>query len=362
LVGKYRDEADRPHGRRRRHVSARSAKPTAGDIAAAAGVSTATVSRVLNNPMSVSPELRERVERAVGELGYVRSGVARALASSRSFTIGAVVPTLNNAIFAASLAAFEEQLAADGYTLLVTVSNYNPTHETGQLRRLLERGVDAIMLIGLDHPEESWQLIEHSQATVVVLWALPGVRKVPCIGFDNAGAAEAVVDHLAALGHRRIAMMAGITAGNDRARARRAGVERGLRKHGLPVIPGLFIEKRYSHADGRAGFAELFDRPDPPTAIVCGNDVLAMGAIFEAQSRGIAVPGDVSIVGYDNLSITQHMMPALTTVSVPSEAMGRAAARAIVEHLTDNAEIGSITFHAPLVVRNTTGPAPAGRP
>ncbi len=328
------------------------------DIARAAGVSTATVSRALNKPDSVSGELRRKVTSKVRELGYVPSGAARALASNRTFTVGAVVPTLNNAIFAASIEAFEETLSKNGYTLLVTVSNYDPTHEVEQIRRLLEREVDALMLVGLDHHDDAWRLVERSGCPTVAIWGHAKNPAIPCLGFDNASAAAHAIDHLVELGHRRIGMVAGISDGNDRARARRRGVERALKRHGLPVDAGLFTERPYSHNDGRAGFAEVMDRNDPPTAIMCGNDVLAMGVLFEARDRGIAVPAELSVIGFDNLPITEQLSPALTTIQVPSVAIGTASANAIVAHLADGSPIHSQTFDAPFVLRGTTRAVP----
>ena len=339
---------------RRRRPGANAERPTVEDIARAAGVSTATVSRALNKPDSVSARLREKVTSVVNELGYVPSGAARALASNRTHTVGAVIPTLNNAIFAASVAAFEQALSDSGYTLLVTVSNYDPPHEIEQVRRLLEREVDALMLIGLDHPDEVWRLIERSGCPAVAIWGHERNPIVPCMGFDNAGASAKAVHHLVEIGHSRIGMVAGISEGNDRARARQRGVKEALRQHGLNVVPELFVEKPYSHNDGRDGLSALLEHPTPPTAVVCGNDVLAMGVLFEARDRGIEVPEALSVIGFDNLPITEQLSPALTTVEVPSEPIGTAAAEAIVQHLADGTEIISRSFEAPFLLRQTT--------
>lgn len=342
---------------RRRRQSATLRQPTVADIAVAAGVSTATVSRALNMPGSVSAVLREKVQRAVDALGYVPSGAARALASNRSFTIGAVVPTVNNAIFATSIAAFENRLSQEGYTLLLTVSNYDHGHETEQVRRLLERGVDGLMLVGLDHAPETLDLIKRSGRAFVTIWG-HGNKDcgIPCIGFDNAAAAEAVVDHLVDLGHSRISMIAGISRANDRAMARRAGFERAMLRHGLSRRTDCISEHAYSHEAGRTGLAAFLDGPEPPTAVVCGNDVLAMGAMFEAAARGLSIPEDLSITGYDNLPVTRHLNPPLTTVDIPSTAMADAAARALVEHLTTGVVIPSQELPAPLLCRGSTGP------
>ncbi len=343
--------------RRRRHNHP-VFKPTVEDIAVAAGVSTATVSRVLNKPDSVSQFLRDKVRAEVTRLGYLPSGAARALASNRSHTAGAVIPTLNNAIFATAVAAFEAALTNNGYTMLVTVSSYDHIHEIAHVRRLIERGVDALMLVGLDHHDDVWRLIESSKCPAVAIWGHQDNPPIPCLGFDNAAATCGVVDHLVGLGHRRVGMVAGVTEGNDRARARRQGVEETLRRHGLVCTSRRFVEKPYSHQDGRDGLSELLAHGEPPTAIVCGNDVLAMGVMFEARDRGLSIPGDLSVVGFDNLPITEHLSPALTTIDVPSAAIGTATAEAILHHLADGTPIASRVFPAPFLLRQTTA-APA---
>ena len=329
-------------------------KITIDDIAEAAGVSTASVSRALNSPDTVSQSLREKVNKTISKIGYIPSGAARALASNRSFTVGAILPTLNNAIFSASIAAFEQTLSDNNYTLLVTVSNYDQDHEAIQLRKLLERGVDAILMVGLDHSINTWDLLDQSNRCAIAIWGNSRKGRVPCIGFDNAKPAEKAVEHLSLLGHQRIGMIAGITKGNDRARARKSGVLKGLKKVGLIIDKELFIEKEYTHQAGRDGFRELTRHPKAPTAIICGNDVLAMGAIFEAQAQSINVPGDISIIGYDNLPITSHIQPSLTTVNVPSKEIGAQAAQSILEYLKNGIPIVSKKLEATLLIRETT--------
>ena len=329
-------------------------KITIDDIAKSAGVSTATVSRALNMPDTVSESLREKINQTINQIGYIPSGAARALASNRSFTVGAILPTLDNAIFSESIAAFEQSLSDNNYTLLVTVSNYDHQHETVQLRKLIERGVDAILLVGLDHADKTWQLIEKSTHCAIAIWGNSTRAKIPCVGFDNAKPAQLAVEHLISLGHERIGMIAGITKDNDRARARKRGVLKGLKKAGLEIDEKLFVEKEYTHQAGRDGFNELVNLSNRPTAILCGNDVLAMGAIFEAQAQSLKVPEDISIIGYDNLPITSHMSPALTTINVPSPQIGKQAADSVLEFLINDVPIRSQILKAELLIRDTT--------
>lgn len=332
---------------------ARKRAATQADIAIAAGVSTATVSRVLNGSPLVRDSVRERVEAAMRQLGYLPHGAARALASNRSFTVGAAIPTLNNAIFAQGVNALERALQTAGYTLLLAISNYDPAVEALQIRRLIERGVDGLFLIGNAHTAETYETLRRAGLPAVNTWAYaPDVDGLPNIGFDNRVAAAAIVDHLVALGHRRIAMVAGVTAANDRAAERVAGVRAALARHGL--APARIVERRYGIADGRAALATLLAEACDATAIVCGNDVIALGVLFEAQARGIAVPGALSITGFDNLPLTEHVVPGLTTIDVPARAMGERAAAALLKAIDGHPIVGD-RLDAPLLVRGTTG-------
>ena len=329
---------------------------TIEDIAQAAGVGIATVSRTLNHPEIVRQDTRDKIMKVVNDLGYIRSGAARALASKQTYAVGAIIPTLNNAIFAACMDGFERVLSEANYTLLITVTKFDREHETIQLHKLLERGVDAVLLIGLDHSKRSFALLEKSNVCAVSIFGSRKSKKIPSIGFDNRKASETIVDHLVSLGHKRIGMIAGVTKDNDRARDRKNGVIKALEKNNLKYNPIWFIESQYSHAHGRQAFRKLMDLKSKPSAIVCGNDVLAMGACFEADSSGIKIPDKLSITGFDNLPITEHLKPALTTIDVPSEQMGVQAAQAIVENLKSGKKIKSILLEANLLIRKTTGP------
>jgi LacI family transcriptional regulator len=334
--------------------------PNLQDIATAAGVSTATVSRVLNSPQDVRPLLRERVEMQIRALGYVRHGAARALASARSHTIGAVIPTLESAIFASGVNAVENCLTGAGYTLLLAVTNYDLAHEYEQVRALIERGVDGMILVGRDHHEDTLNMLDRQRCPFVTTWTYSDDAPYPCVGFDNPGAARRITEHLIDLGHTRIGMIAGLTAGNDRARERIAGVKSALRAHGLKLNPGALIEKPYEVSEGRHAFRTLMERPATvrPTAIFCGNDVLAVGAMLEAQHLGVHVPNDVSIVGFDDLPLAEHLSPGLTTVHVPSRRMGERAAEYLLQCIAGEAPEPRSELPTDIMIRGTTAPPP----
>ena len=330
--------------------------PTLADVARAAGVSTATVSRALNQPDLVSAALRSQVGTAVARLGYLPHAGARALMLKRSGTVGAVFPTVDNAIFATAIEALQRRLAASDVHLLLATSGYAPEEEMRQAINLVTRGADGLALCGnCQSPELLRFLARRRVPCVHVMVHDPGDALIS-VGFDNAAAIGQVVRYLLDLGHRSFAMLAGVTRDNDRAAGRVAGVRAALSEAGLPLPPGRVVERRYALADARAGLRELL-KPDPaPTALICGNDVLAFGALLEAQALGLEVPRDLSITGFDDLEMARHLRPALTTVQVPTEAMWATAADRLVAALHGESVPASTEIEVALVVRQSTAP------
>lgn len=337
---------------------------TQADVARAAGVSTASVSRVLNRVGPIKPDIRERIEAAISALGYVPHEGARALVTRRTMVVGAIIPTLNNAIFAEGINAFEAAARELGYTLVLAVSNYDLADECTLVRRMVQRGVDGLMLVGNHHDEASFDTLRRAGIPYVCTWTFDEEAAAPNVGFRNAAAMTEIVDHLVALGHRRFAMLAGITAGNDRALARVIGVRDRLAHHGLSLADGMLTECAYAIHDARTAFAAFWDAMSPgerPTALICGNDVIAVGVLFEARRRGIDVPEALSITGFDNLDIAAEVSPAITTVDVPAETMGREAAAALIHAIAADAPVQSRLVQTHLIVRGTTA-APPLRP
>lgn len=304
--------------------------PTVDDVARRAGVSTATVSRCLNDPARVREPTRKRVMDAVDALGYAPNFGARTLVLNRTNIMGAIIPTMDNSIFARGLQALQERLAEDDVTLLVSTSNYSPERELAQIRALLSRGVDGLMLIGEARDERAYQLLYQRKAPFVLAWTWK--RNCPhlCVGFDNEKAGAMVAREVMACGHQRLAMIAGITAGNDRAAERLKGVRRAAKKAGFPLPPDHVVEAEYSFEAARTAFMRLIALNPRPTAVICGNDVLAVGALSGAERAGLDVPGEISIVGFDDIDIAQFTSPPLTTVHVPHRRMGRISAEKLL--------------------------------
>jgi LacI family transcriptional regulator len=331
-------------------------QPRLTDVAKLARVSTATVSRVLNQPAAVTAQLRKRVHAAVDTLGYVPHGPARALASRRSNTIGAVVPTIDNAIFARNIQSLQARIFDSGLTLLLASSDYSYERERREVQTLVERGIDGLMLVGETRERSVYDLLEKKHIPYVNTWIYRDDSTHPCVGFDNVQAAHQVCSYLLDIGHRSIAMVAGIREGNDRAAARVDGVTAALAGRGLHFAPGQLVEHAYEISEGRRAAGRLLASPNRPTAIVCGNDVLAFGVMFECRARGFHVPRDISITGFDDQDLAANIDPPLTTIRVPAAEMGRRAAEYLLARLEKTPIPEKTELQAALVVRETTAP------
>jgi len=330
--------------------------PTISDVALLAKVSIATVSRVVNAPDGVRAALRERVQAAILELGYVPHPGARTLKSRRTGTIGAIFPTVDNAIFATAINALQQRLAMANHQLLIATSGYDPAVEASQALNLLTRGVDALLLCGCAQTRPLMDRLNARGVPVVHVMSWPLPPGMTGVGFDNARAMHQVVRYLLDIGHRRIAMLAGVTQDNDRARARVQGVRQALAAHRLTLPDHRLVERPYGLAPAREGLRQLLQAKAPPTAVVCGNDVLALGALLEAQHLGLQVPGDLSIVGFDDLEMASHIQPALTTVQVPAQAMWQRAADCALAMARGEAPTAHQEVGVSLVVRGSTAP------
>lgn len=332
--------------------------PTLEDVARLAGVSTATVSRTLNSSGRVKEATRQLVENAVKELGYTPNFGGQALASNRTNTIGAIIPTMENAIFARAIQALQETLAEQRVTLLVATSQYLPEREEEQIRALLARGVDGVVLIGNRRAASAYALLNARGIPFVILWSAPEESPFVTIGFDNKAAAAEVTRHVLDKGHRRIGMISGITADNDRAYDRVQGVSAALAAHGLTLDPGSLVECHYSLAQGEEAAHRLLAAPEPPTAIICGNDVLAAGALRAARSLHRIVPDDLSVVGFDDIELATAVYPPLATVRVPHRRMGAAAAQHLLGWIVAGTRPQSLTLPTEFIDRSSLGPAP----
>lgn len=344
--------------------------PTLHDVARTAGVSTATVSRAFNRPDTVREPLRQRIQAAVDQLRYIPNDAARALASQRSRVLGAIVPTIDNAIFAQGVAAIQARAEVAGYGLLLAACDYDLDREWAQARTMVARGVEALVLVGTRHRTALLQLLREHRVPYVCQGAYAPDEDPHCVGFDNRRAGALVARYLLALGHRRIGMIAGPRRDNDRVEGRVEGVQSVLADAGL--VPAAtaqdanaspsgasswLVESPYAFDAARAAARILLTGPLAPTALICGNDILALGAMRECQFLGLPVPGRISITGFDDLALARQATPALTTIRVPTARMGELATEFILAMLSGHtATATEIPFK--LVIRASTGPAP----
>jgi LacI family transcriptional regulator, galactose operon repressor len=326
------------------------------DVARVARVSTATVSRALTQPDKVKAATAARIRQAVQALGYVAHGAARALASRRTRTVGAVIPTLDHAIFANTTHALQKTLDEAGYTLLLACHEFDAAAEVRMTQALIERGVDGLVLLGTSHHPSVYQMMETHHLPYVLTWALDAGGKHPCVGFDNRAAAIRMTRYLLELGHREFAMISGITEGNERAGERLEGVRAALAAAGISLRPERVVEKPYTLPAGREGLCEVLSAIPRATAVVCGNDVLAIGALAECQSTGLAVPQQVSVTGFDDLEMAAVVTPGLTTVHFPTAELGAHAAQNLLARFAGREAPGRTELPVELVVRGSTAP------
>lgn len=324
------------------------------DVAAAAGVSSATVSRSFNLPHLVRDDVRQRILTVASDLGYVAHGAARALASRRSRTLGAIIPTLNHPMFARGVDAFQRRLEEKNYVLLLTSSEYDTERETQRARAMVERGVDGLMLVGAKHDPELINLLTSRGMPFVNAWASSRDTRHPCVGYDGRLLSAMVVEFLYGLGHREFALITGHADRNDRVEARLAGMKAALRTHRILLPEERVIQTDYTIEDGRAAFGRLAVRGPLPTVVVCANDILACGALFEAMARSLRVPQDVSILSMSDLDLSAHTNPAITTVKTPKAEIGASAADYLLGRIEGRKDTPPQKFTVSLVVRGTT--------
>ncbi len=334
-------------------MSSTDAAPTLDDVARLADVSTATVSRCLNTPDKLTKATRDRVLAAVKELGYTPNFAARSMAAKRTFTIGAIIPTMENAIFARGLQAFQEELDRRGYTLLVSSTAYKAEAEEKQIRNLVARGADGVLVIGHDRDPAIYDYLRQQRVPVLVTWSYDDAAPTPSIGFDNRAAMRTFAERVIGLGHRHIGMISSMSAQNDRARMRIAGVKDAMLAHRLDPATLDLIEVPYTFDDGENAFLQLMHRSPQTSIVLCGSDVLAVGAIRGARHMGLQVPADVSITGFDDIELAQVTHPELTTVHVPHHRMGKLAATELVAMIEEKREGVSQRLETTIVERGS---------
>jgi LacI family transcriptional regulator len=328
------------------------------DVAIRAGVSTASVSRVLNQRESVKPETRNRIESVMAEMDYTPNWAARALASQKSRTVGAIVPTLGIAIFASGVESLQDRLHELGYTLLLASAQYDIGKELECARVLVERKVEGLILVGEEHDPAIYRLIETNEIPMVTTYVFNPKTRFPSVGIDNAAASRRVVQHLIDLGHREFGVLTSPLSRNDRIRARLDGMLACFTEYGIDLGNNRILEVNYSIQDGRRGFAQLRSRFPAITAVACTTDALALGSILEAERMGLRIPRDVSITGFDDLELANEIKPGLTTIRVPARELGARAADLLLAAIARKQVPDRVELTAELILRGSSGRPP----
>ncbi len=329
-------------------------KPTLDDIARESGHSIATVSRAMSQPELLRPNTLERIREVAARLGYVPNRRARALASGHSEAIGVVVPTLNSPIFSSALQEMQRSFAANGFQLLIASHEYDPASEAAALGQLISHGVDGLVIVGARRPRASWALLEAAKLPLVQIWE--GRPDHDRVTVDNQQAGYLVARYLLDIGHRRFGVICGHMLNNDRQSARVDGIREALAQDGLTLARTQISEQALTISAGRAGCMTLLEMLPRPTAMIGTADLLAIGASFEAQGRGISVPDALSVAGIDNVDVAAHLSPSLTTVDIPAANIGAEAAALMLRRVRqgDATPGTSVSLPVTLVVRHST--------
>lgn len=331
------------------------------DVAAAAGVSIGTVSNVLNNPDRVVLETRDRVEAAMQSLGFVPSRAAGQLRSRRSELIGVVIPDVGNPFWASVLRGIETVTDGAGLTMVVGSTHQDPARQGHLLRVLESQGVDGLVIAPITDRGHDWAAFEHRRFGVVTLESQVSSSGAS-VRLDNVEGARLALGHLLDQGHRRIALVNGPSSvswcAERREGAVRAAVERDLDPDGVLVdviVDDLTVEQGAAAVRPLLNNGQVLSGDRPVTAVMCANDLLALGSLLAMQEQGIRVPDDVALVGYDDDDFAPALNPPLTTVRQPGFEMGVAAARLLVDVSRCDPGTGSLVqFEPQLIVRGSS--------
>ena len=338
--------------------------PTMQDIADAAGVSQSTVSRILTGShvaIPINPATRERVLETARRMRYRPNPLARGLRGSRTMLLGVIMREITDPFFAWCVDAISAEASKRGYNVVLGHAHGNTT-ELMALRTVLEtRHCDAIILVG-DTSDQPLLLRDLHETNVSLVGAWQGASALEgftTVNVDNRQGMYDLVDHLVSLGHEKIAFMGGrFAAGSPLGdiRQRLLAYQDRLAQKGLRVLPEYLVESPNNFGGGAESFETLMRLPDPPTAVVASTDVLAIGALHGACRMNLSVPGQVSIVGFDDLPETEFSNPPLTTVRQPIAEMAAVAVRAAIDEMDSEPKPTVQTLRPMLVIRESTGP------
>jgi LacI family transcriptional regulator len=349
-----------------RHSKAEFKRGTIKEVAARAGVSPATVSRVIGGTYPVAASTRARVRRAMNDLDYVVNAYARALGASTSNTVAFVVNDVTGPFFAHIARGVEQQASAEGRLCLVCTTHGDPARELAVINLMREQRAEAVVLVGGEPKAPGYRerMVKLARAldaagSRLVLCGRPSLGPdVPetVVEYDNEAGAFAMTSYLASLGHERIALV-GTIDGLSTSDERVVGYQKALSGRQLPLIPSLVVPGEFSREVGYRATRELIARKEAFTAVFAMTDMVAAGALQALREAGLRVPEDVSVVGYDDIPLALDLYPALTTVHIPHEELGRTGVRLALSR-AENPGGQRVRMGTHIVVRDSAGPAP----
>lgn len=327
------------------------------EVARIAGVAPITVSRALSLPDTVAPATRRRIEEAIDTLGYIPNRVAGSLSSNQTRLIGAIIPSVQTSVATEFTGGMAKVLRARGYQLLLGTSNFSVEEEEQLVMEFLARRADGIYLTGMTHTAKTRRLLEGAAVPVVEIASLSGEPIDIAVGFSNFGASLAMARHLAGCGYRKVAFFSMPLKDNERQQERLAGFRRGVAEFGLDDDPALIDEVPMDLPSAGRHLHALFERRPDVEALFCASDVLAAGALFECQRLGLSVPDRLAIAGFDDIELAACVVPALTTVHLPHQAIGARAAEMLLDRIAGTpiaSPVVDLGFR--IVVRSSTAP------
>lgn len=329
-----------------------SSQVTIDQVAQYARVSISTVSRVLNGRDRVHPQTRERILAAIDELHYQPSAFARGLATQRTSTLGFVIPNISDQFFLDFVRGVEETATAAGYGLLIT-RQPSTTSDPRYLQLFTQRRVDGMILVGITMRRHEIEQIQQRGVPIALVLQDIG-DTVPTFVVDNYGGACAVVEHILQHGRRRIAYITGDDYTPDNAERLR-GLRNTLAAYGLSLSPERIAHGTYSRGSGYQPMLQLLGLPEPPDAVFAANDQMAADALIAIRERGLRVPEDIAVVGFDDVPLASYLSPPLTTVHQPLYELGVAAARAVINALEGASVPMRTVLPTKLIVRRSCG-------
>jgi len=328
------------------------------DVARLAGVSTATVSRVINSPDTVREETREKVLLAMAKCNYKYNALARGFVTKKSNTIGLIIPTISNAVFAESTLGVQEYADQKNIRVVLGNSYYKYSQEKNLVKALRESQVDGLIITTTNLKGEILKSLVDENFPFVLLFSTVKGGPMSAVGIDNYLGGYLATEHLISLGHKRICMVAGNFSMTDRSFHRWHGYKKCLRDNGIPYDKELLVQTDYSLSGGRDSIKKLLNLPSPPTAVFCSNDYIALGTMKGAREAGLTLPDDLSIVGFDDMQTASYMVPALTTIRQPAYEMGQRAAKILLQLIEKKSKPVQDMMDSTLIVRESTTTVP----